>query len=66
MDSIIGSKTCVFVGSSARDYEALLLRDPESPAKYLGTGIGTSLLANRISWFYVLRVRALETLSLTW
>lgn len=42
----------MYVGSSARDYEALLLRDPESPAKYLGTGIGTSLLANRLSWFY--------------
>ena len=55
MDSIVGSKTCVYVGSSAHDYEALLQRDPESPAKYLGTGIGTSLLANRISWFYDLR-----------
>ena len=55
MDSIIGSNTCVYVGSSARDYEALLLRDPESPAKYLGTGIGTSLLANRISWFFDLK-----------
>lgn len=55
MHSVVGSKTCVYVGSSARDYEALLLRDPESPAKYLGTGIGTSLLANRVSWFYDFR-----------
>ncbi|KAL8936336.1 MAG: hypothetical protein Q9216_004984 [Gyalolechia sp. 2 TL-2023] len=27
----------------------------EMPAKYVGTGIGTALLANRISWFYDLR-----------
>lgn len=43
------------MGNSARDYEALLLRDPEMPAKYVGTGIGTSMLANRVSWFYDLR-----------
>ena len=55
MESVIGSKTCVYVGTSSRDYEALLLRDPESPAKYLGTGIGTSMLANRVSWFYDLQ-----------
>ena len=55
MESVVGSKTSVFVGASARDYETLLLRDPENPAKYLGTGIGTSLLANRISWFFDLR-----------
>ena len=55
MESAVASRTCVFVGNSARDYEALLLRDPESPARYIGTGIGTSMLANRISWFYDLR-----------
>ena len=55
MNSTVGSNTCVYIGSSARDYEALLLRDSESPAKYLGTGIGTSLLANRISWFFDFR-----------
>ena len=55
MNTVVASKTCVFVGNSARDYEALLLRDPESPARYIGTGIGTSMLANRVSWFYDLR-----------
>lgn len=55
MESLVGSKTCVYVGSSSRDYEALLLRDPEFPAKYIGTGIGTSMLANRVSWFYDLQ-----------
>jgi len=55
IDSVAGTSTCVYVGTSARDYEALLLRDPEMPAKYLGTGIGTSLLSNRVSWFFDLR-----------
>ncbi|KAL9609839.1 MAG: hypothetical protein Q9167_005427 [Letrouitia subvulpina] len=55
MKTIAGSNTSVYVGSSARDYEALLFRDPEVPARYVGTGIGTALLANRISWFYDLQ-----------
>lgn len=55
MESIVSSKTCVYIGTTARVYGTLLLRDPESPAKYLGTGLGTALLANRISWFYDLR-----------
>ncbi|KAL9595035.1 MAG: hypothetical protein Q9219_006685 [cf. Caloplaca sp. 3 TL-2023] len=55
MGSIAASSTSVYVGSSSRDYEALLFRDPEVPAKYVATGIGTALLANRISWFYDLR-----------
>ena len=52
LETVVGTKTSVFVGSSARDYESLLLRDSDQPAKYIGTGIGTSLLANRISWFF--------------
>ncbi|KAI1208477.1 putative polyketide synthase [Annulohypoxylon truncatum] len=55
MSSIAGSKTGVFVGQSSRDYETLLLRDPDQAAKYVGTGIGTSMMANRISWFFDLR-----------
>ncbi len=55
MESVAGSKTCVYIGTTAHDYETLLLRDTESPPKYLGTGIGISLIANRISWFYDLR-----------
>ena len=55
MDTIAGSKTGVFVGTSSRDYETLLLRDPDQPVKYIETGIGTSLLANRVSWFFDLK-----------
>lgn len=55
MEAVAGSKTSVYVGTSSRDYEFLLLRDLNQPAKYVGTGIGTSLLANRVSWFFDLK-----------
>ena len=44
-----------FVRTSSPDYETSLLRDPDQPTKYIGTGIGTSLLANRDSWFFNLK-----------
>ena len=55
LSSIVTSKTSVFVGNSVHDYESILLKDPGTPAKYIGTGIGSSMLANRISWFYDLQ-----------
>lgn len=55
LDEIQGSKTSVYVAASTRDYEVILYRDPELTPKYMGTGIGTSLLANRISWFFDFR-----------
>lgn len=53
--SIIGSRTSVFVGSFSREYETVISRDPQLQAKYLATGTGSSMLANRLSWFYDLR-----------
>ena len=52
MDAIRGSKTAVFTASSSRDYEVMLNRDPELAPKYMVTGVNTSLLPNRISWFF--------------
>lgn len=54
-ESVAGSNTSVFVGSSARDYESMLLKDADQPAKYIATGIGTAMLANRVSWFFDLK-----------
>ena len=47
-----GSRTSVHVGSFSREYETILLRDPELQAKYMATGTGTAMLANRLSWFF--------------
>lgn len=52
MESSAGSQTGVYFAASTRDYEVLMYRDPELTPKYMGTGIGTSLLANRVSWFF--------------
>ena len=40
------------MGAFTKDYEILLSRDPSLRAKYKGTGTGTAMLANRISWFF--------------
>ncbi|KAL8855884.1 MAG: hypothetical protein Q9178_007504 [Gyalolechia marmorata] len=47
-----GSKSGVFVGSFAMEYETLISRDPEFPSKYQASGTGSAMLANRLSWFY--------------
>ena len=52
---IAGSNTSVYVGSMAREYDALIQKDPERFGKYTATGTAPSMLANRLSWFYDLR-----------
>lgn len=52
LTEVAGSSTSVHVGSFSREYETVLLRDPELQAKYMATGTGTAMLANRLSWFF--------------
>lgn len=52
LEKAAGSKTVVFVGSFAKEYETLFSRDPELQPKYQATGTGSAMLANRLSWFY--------------
>ena len=52
MEAAERSQTAVFFAASTRDYEVMLYRDPEHMPKYMGTGVGTSLLASRVSWFF--------------
>jgi hybrid polyketide synthase / nonribosomal peptide synthetase ACE1 len=47
-----GSNTAVYVGVMCGDYEAQLLRDTDSMPTYHATGIGRSILSNRISYFF--------------
>lgn len=55
MDSVSGSSTGVYTGCFTNDYMIQLYRDPESTPAYMATGIGSSMLANRISWFFNLQ-----------
>ncbi|KAK2040741.1 putative polyketide synthase [Colletotrichum somersetense] len=52
IDGLRGSDTAVYVGVMCSDYEANLLRDLNTAPTYTATGIGRSILSNRISYFF--------------
>ncbi|KAK8075032.1 polyketide synthase [Apiospora hydei] len=45
------SETGVWVGSFVKDYEQIVLRDPDDSPKYGATGNGIAIMSNRISYF---------------
>ncbi|KAI1408201.1 ketoacyl-synt-domain-containing protein [Hypoxylon sp. FL1857] len=45
------SDTGVWVGSFVKDYEQIVLRDPDDSPMYGATGNGIAILSNRISYF---------------
>ena len=55
MDEMAGSQTAVFSGAFYNDYRDSLIRDPEELPRYVMTGNGATMMANRISHFYDLR-----------
>jgi acyl transferase domain-containing protein len=55
MESISGTPTGVFTGAFGIDYLIQLCRDVEDPPPYAALGLGISMLANRLSWFFNLR-----------
>ena len=52
MENLRGSNTAVYVGLMCGDYEAMLLRDTDTMPTYHATGIGRSIMSNRISYFF--------------
>ncbi|RJE23816.1 polyketide synthase [Aspergillus sclerotialis] len=52
LDGMRGSDTCVFVGSMTGDYAELAHRDPDSMPQYMATGTASSIISNRISYFF--------------
>lgn len=55
MDKAVGSNTGVFIGCFTREYEAIMFKEMEIQQRYFATGTGTTMLANRLSYFYDLR-----------
>lgn len=55
LEQASGSQTSVHVGCFTRDYELMLMSDPELHATYQTTGTASAMLANRLSWFYNLK-----------
>ncbi|CAN8097860.1 unnamed protein product [Discula destructiva] len=52
MEEVYGSKTGVYSGSMADDYQQMLFKDVDDMPKYAASGAAKTMLANRISWFY--------------
>ncbi|KAI1411801.1 putative polyketide synthase [Hypoxylon sp. FL1857] len=55
METVSGSSTGVYTGSFSMDYMIQLYRDAENPPTHAALGLGLSMLANRLSWFFNLR-----------
>ncbi|KAI1080984.1 hypothetical protein F5B20DRAFT_588940 [Whalleya microplaca] len=55
LEAVRGSSTSVFVGNLIAEYSSLYGNDDEINAKYQATGISSSMLSNRLSWFYDFR-----------
>jgi glutamate-1-semialdehyde-2,1-aminomutase len=53
--AMAGSKTGVFIGASGNDYSRLHAREGLAPDIYMGTGNASSIIANRLSYFFDLR-----------
>ena len=45
------SETGVWIGSFVKDYEQVVLRDPDNAPKYGATGNGIAIMSNRLSFF---------------
>ncbi|RFU36270.1 hypothetical protein B7463_g122, partial [Scytalidium lignicola] len=55
LEDVVGSRTSCFVGSLSNDYGDNLHKDMEYSTRYHSMGSVTSILANRISWFFDLK-----------
>ncbi|KAL2069774.1 hypothetical protein VTL71DRAFT_14453 [Oculimacula yallundae] len=55
MEDVAGSSTGVYMASFTRDYANMRSRDPEYIPRYEGTGNGSAMFSNRISWFFDLK-----------
>jgi acyl transferase domain-containing protein len=49
MDEVSGSQTAVFIGNFTVDYSVMMTKEADYMHRYSATGLGTSILANRIS-----------------
>ncbi|KAI4726166.1 hypothetical protein E4T49_06112 [Aureobasidium sp. EXF-10728] len=52
LQDISGTKTAVYCGSFSNDYGTMVSRDLAQYPQHTVTGIGNSILSNRISYFY--------------
>ena len=60
IEECAGSNTCVFTGVSADDYRLMYIKDVSFPIRHAATGMASSMLANKISWFYNFKGSSVE------
>ncbi|KAI0191981.1 hybrid PKS-NRPS [Xylaria flabelliformis] len=52
LDKLQGSRTSVFVGLMSSDFSAIQQQDRDTVSKYAVTGAASSIMSNRISYFF--------------
>ncbi|KAI1299584.1 hypothetical protein F5Y03DRAFT_408749 [Xylaria venustula] len=52
MKTLKGSRTAVFSASMTDDYSRMMSKDPETASRMAITGTFSSILPNRVSWFF--------------
>ncbi|KAK8039588.1 polyketide synthase PKS2 [Apiospora rasikravindrae] len=55
LDDVKGSRTSVYAGAFTDDSRAIMNEDPDVLLKFKPTGTSTSIISNRISYFYDLK-----------
>ncbi len=55
METLKRSQTAVFSASMTDDYSRMVSKDPETASRMAITGTFSSILPNRVSWFFDLR-----------
>ncbi|KAL6796632.1 putative polyketide synthase [Trichoderma sp. SZMC 28012] len=55
MEDVLGSQMACYMASFTRDYATLRGHDAEDIPMYEGTGNGSAMISNRLSWFFDLK-----------
>ncbi|PYH89870.1 ketoacyl-synt-domain-containing protein [Aspergillus ellipticus CBS 707.79] len=55
LEDVLGSRASSYIGCFTRDYSDMLACDRENLPLYHGTGTGSAIMSNRISWYFDLK-----------
>ena len=61
LEKVAGRNVGVYIGASISDYSEIIGKDPQTGSTYQATGTSSSILANRISYFFNLKGPSLST-----
>ena len=64
LDQVSGSNTGCYVGNFTYDYPIMQSRDPESFSRFSATGLGITILSNRIS--HTFNLKGPRSVAISW